>query len=173
MKRYILTTLFALVLFAGSAFATGHIPQNDGKSEAEMYIKKVAKIKSDEIDYAYISSSMFRQMFKMLGADGELNAIPLQLTSIRSMRQITATGPEGYKHLSQAMDIFLQEEESVMGMKLMALNREDGTMTAIYGDSGNTLVINDEGDELSVVFIAGLSYDSFKTLGENGMEIGF
>ncbi|MBQ8695999.1 MAG: hypothetical protein IJ513_10225 [Bacteroidaceae bacterium] len=173
MKRYILTTMFALVLFAGSAFATGHIPQNDGKSEAEMYIKRVAQIKSDEIDYAYISSSMFRQMFKMLGADGELNAIPLQLTSIRSMRQFTATGPEGYKQLSQVMDIFLQEEESVMGMKLMALNREDGTMTAIYGDSSSTLVINDEGDELSVVFIAGLSYDSFKTLGENGMEIGF
>lgn len=173
MKRYILTTLFALVLFVGPAFATGHIPQNDGKSEAEMYIKRVAQIKSDEIDYAYISSSMFRQMFKMLGADGELNAIPLQLTSIRSMRQFTATGPEGYKQLSQVMDIFLQEEECVMGMKLMALNREDGTMTAIYGDSSSTLVINDEGDELSVVFIAGLSYDSFKTLGENGMEIGF
>ncbi|MBE6286148.1 MAG: hypothetical protein E7093_06890 [Bacteroidales bacterium] len=173
MKRYILTTLFALVLFAGSAFATGHIPQNDGKSEAEMYIKKVAKIKSDEIDYAYISSSMFRQMFKMLGADGELNAIPLQLTSIRSMRQFTANGPEGYALLLKAMDIFLQEEESVMGMKLMALNREGETMTAIYGDSSSTLVINDEGDELSVVFIAGLSYDSFKTLGENGMEIGF
>ena len=173
MKRYILTTLFALVLFAGSAFATGHIPQNDGKSEAEMYIKRVAKIKSDEIDYAYISSSMFRQMFKMLGADGELNAIPLQLTSIRSMRQFTATGPEGYALLLKAMNPFLQEEESVMGMKLMALNREDGTMTAIYGDSNSTLVINDEGDELSVVFIAGLSYDSFKTLGENGMEIGF
>lgn len=175
MKRYILTTLFALVLFAGSAFATGHIPQNDGKSEAEMYIKRVAQIKSDEIDYAYISSSMFRQMFKMLGADvqSELNDTPLQLTSIRSMRQFTATGPEGYKQLSQVMDIFLQEEESVMGMKLMALNREDGTMTAIYGDSSSTLVINDEGDELSVVFIAGLSYDSFKTLGENGMEIGF
>lgn len=173
MKRYILTTLFALVLFAGSAFATGHIPQNDGKSEAEMYIKRVAKIKSDEIDYAYISSSMFRQMFKMLGADGELNAIPLQLTSIRSMRQFTATGPEGYALLLKAMNPFLQEEESVMGMKLMALNREDGTMTAIYGDSSSTLVINDEGDELSVVFIAGLSYDSFKTLGENGMEIGF
>lgn len=172
MKRYILTTLFALVLFAGSAFATGHIPQNDGKSEAEMYIKKVAKIKSGEIDYAYISSSMFRQMFNMLEADGELNDIPLQLTSIRSMRQFTATGPEGYKQLSQAMDIFLQEEESVMGMKLMALNREDGTMTAIYGDSNSTLVINDEGDELSVVFIAGLSYDSFKALGENGIEIG-
>ena len=173
MKRYILTTLFALVLFVGPAFATGHIPQNDGKSEVETYIKKVAKIKSDEIDYAYISSSMFRQMFNMLGADGELNDIPLQLTSIRSMRQFTATGPEGYKQLSQAMDIFLQEEESVMGMKLMALNREDGTMTAIYGDSNSTLVINDEGDELSVVFIAGLSYDSFKALGENGIEIGF
>ena len=173
MKRYILTTLFALMLFAASAFATGHIPQNDGKSEAEMYIKKVAKIKSGEIDYAYISSSMFRQMFNMLGADGELNDIPLQLTSIRSMRQFTATGPEGYKQLSQVMDIFLQEEESVMGMKLMALNREDGIMTAIYGDSNSTLVINDEGDELSVVFIAGLSYDSFKALGENGIEIGF
>lgn len=173
MKRYILTTLFALVLFAGSAFATGHIPQNDGKSEAEMYIKNVAKIKSSEIDYAYISSSMFRQMFNMLGADVELNDIPLQLTSIRSMRQFTATGPEGYKQLSRAMNIFMQEEESVMGMKLMALNREDGIMTAIYGDSNSTLVINDEGDELSVVFIAGLSYDSFKALGENGIEIGF
>lgn len=173
MKRYILTTLFALVLFVGPAFATGHIPQNDGKSEAEMYIKRVAQIKSDEIDYAYISSSMFRQMFKMLGADGELNDIPLPLTSIRSMRQFTANGPEGYALLLKAMDPFLQEEESVMGMKLMALNREDGTMTAIYGDSSSTLVINDEGDELSVVFIAGLSYDSFKTLGENGMEIGF
>ena len=161
------------MLFAGSAFATGHIPQNDGKSEAEMYIKRVAKIKSDEIDYAYISSSMFRQMFKTLGADAELNAIPLQLTSIRSMRQFTANGPEGYALLLKAMNPFLQEEESVMGMKLMALNREDGTMTAIYGDSSSTLVINDEGDELSVVFIAGLSYDSFKTLGENGMEIGF
>ena len=172
MKRYILSAMMSLLLFAGSAFATGHIPQNDGKSEAEMYIKKVATIKSDEIDYAYISSSMFRQMFNMLGADGELNDIPLQLTSIRSMRQFTATGPEGYKQLSQAMDIFLQEEESVMGMKLMALNREDGTMTAIYGDSNSTLVINDEGDELSVVFIAGLSYDSFKALGENGIEIG-
>ena len=172
MKRYILTTLFALVLFVGPAFATGHRPQNDGKSEVETYIKKVAKIKSDEIDYAYISSSMFRQMFNMLGADVKLNDIPLQLTSIRSMRQFTATGPEGYKQLSQAMDIFLQEEESVMGMKLMALNREDGTMTAIYGDSNSTLVINDEGDELSVVFIAGLSYDSFKALGENGIEIG-
>ena len=172
MRRYILTTLFAFVLFAGSAFATGHIPQNDGKSEAEMYIKNVAKIKSSEIDYAYISSSMFRQMFNMLGVDVKLNDIPLQLTSIRSMRQFTATGPEGYKQLSQAMDIFLQEEESVMGMKLMALNREDGTMTAIYGDSNSTLVINDEGDELSVVFIAGLSYDSFKALGENGIEIG-
>ena len=175
MKRYILTTLFALVLFVGPAFATGHRPQNDGKSEVETYIKKVAKIKSDEIDYAYISSSMFRQMFNMLGADvlSELNDIPLQLTSIRSMRQFTATGPEGYKQLSQAMDIFLQEEESVMGMKLMALNREDGIMTAIYGDSNSILVINDEGDELSVVFIAGLSYDSFKALGENGIEIGF
>ena len=175
MKRYILITLFALVLFVGSAFATGRIPQNDGKSEAEMYIKRVAKIKSSEIDYAYISSSMFRQMFKMLGADvqSELNDIPLPLTSIRSMRQFTATGPEGYALLLKVMDPFLQEEESVMGMKLMALNREDGTMTAIYGDSSSTLVINDEGDELSVVFIAGLSYDSFKTLGENGMEIGF
>ena len=174
MKRYILITLFALVLFAGSAFATGRIPQNDGRNEVEMYIKKVAKIKSDEIDYAYISSSVFRQMFNMLGADMELNGTPLPLTSIRCMRQFMSTGPEGYKQLSQAMDIFLQEEESVMGLKLMALNREDGTITAIYGDSENTLVINDEGDdEMNVVFIAGLSYDSFKNLGENGMRIGF
>ena len=172
MKRYILSAMMSLLLFAGSAFATGHIPQNDGKSEAEMYIKKVATIKSGEIDYAYISSSMFRQMFSMVGAEFELQGIPHPIASIKSLRKFATTGPEGYKQLSQAMDIFLQEEESVMGMKLMALNREDGTMTAIYGDSNSTLVINDEGDELSVVFIAGLSYDSFKALGENGIEIG-
>ena len=89
------------------------------------------------------------------------------------MRQFTATGPEGYALLLKVMDLFLREEEEVMGMKLMALNREDGVMSVIYGDSKSTLVINDDGDELNVVFIAGLSYESFKALGESGMEIGF
>lgn len=173
MKRYILTVMMSLLLLAGSAFANGHTPQVKGKSEAEKYIKQLAKLKESEIDYAYISATMFRQMFSMIGAEVELKGVPNPIASIKSLRSFSTTGETGYVTLKKHIAPFLQEDDNVMGLELMALSREGEMVTAIYGDSENTLVINDEGDELSVVFISGLSYNLFKTLGENGMEIGF
>ena len=61
MKRYILLTLMTLVFHTGSLFAQSSQPRE--KSEAEIYMQQMAKeLRSNEIDYAYISTSMFRQM---------------------------------------------------------------------------------------------------------------
>ena len=64
--------------------------------------------------------------------------------------------------MQQILQPFLQEEEQVMGMELMALNREDGELSVIYSDNKSLLVIGDHNDEtLNVVFIVGLSYEAF------------
>ena len=176
MKRYILTALMSLVLFSVSVFATEQIKQPNVKSEAEKYMQKVAKIKSDEINYAYISASMFRQMFGMMGAEVELHGslVSNPLESIRSMRQFVSTGDDGFRLLSKAMEPFLQEDETVMGMQLIALNRDDGALRVIYGDPKNLLVINiNDDDMLVVVFIAGITYDAFRTMDGNQFNFVF
>ena len=176
MKRYILTALMLLVLFSVSVFATEQIKQPNVKSEAEKYMQKVAKIKSDEINYAYISASMFRQMFGMMGAEVELHGslVSNPLESIRSMRQFVSTGDDGFRLLSKAMEPFLQEDETVMGMQLIALNRDDGALRVIYGDPKNLLVINiNDDDMLVVVFIAGITYDAFRTMDGNQFNFVF
>ena len=89
------------------------------------------------------------------------------------MRRFATTGSEGYKLLHNALYGFLQENESVMGMELMALNREDGILRVIYSDSACLLVINDDGDELAVVFIAGLSYENFIMMSDGGFDFNF
>ena len=43
----------------------------------------------------------------------------------------------------------------------------------VYSDARSVLVINDEGDELSVVFIAGLNYDTFIDMKNAGINIEF
>ena len=174
MKRYILTAIMSLMLFAGTAFASesGQSPQTKEKSAIEKYIQKVARIKSDEIDYSYISTNMIKQIFAMLGNDAK--NMPAPFTTIKSMYRFVTTGDEGYKQLVKAMQQFLQEDETVMGMQLMALNRESGTQTVIYSDRNNLLLVEDDGDdELSVVFIAGLTYDAFKVLSKGGFNIDF
>lgn len=173
MKRYILTTLFSLVLFVGSGFANGHTPQVKEKSEAEKYILQLAKIKANEIDYAYISATMFKQMFSMLGAEVALEGVSHPFASIKSLRRFATTGRTGYTMLRKYIAPFLQEDDNVMGMELMALNRESDTLTAIYYGSGSILVVSDDDDELSVLFIVGLDYEAFKAMSESGMEIGF
>ena len=61
MKRYILLTLTALMLHTGALFAQSSQPRE--KSEVETYMQQMAKeLRSNEIDYAYISTSMFRQL---------------------------------------------------------------------------------------------------------------
>ena len=179
MKRYILLTLTALVLHTGTLFAQSAQPRE--KSEVEVFMQQVAKgSKSSEIDYAYISTSMFKQLlsqlFTTINEGIEIHG-PVEkiFGSTMYMRRFISTGEEGYKILSKAMRPFLEEEEEVMGMELSALNRQDGVVSIIYGNSKNVLVINDyaDADNLTAVFIAGMSYDAFMELDKSGIDLGF
>ena len=179
MKRYILLTLTALVLHTGTLFAQSAQPRE--KSEVEVFMQQVAKgSKSSEIDYAYISTSMFKQLlsqlFTTINEGIEIHG-PVEkiFGSTMYMRRFISTGEEGYKILSKAMRPFLDEEEEVMGMELSALNRQDGVVSIIYGNSKNVLVINDyaDADNLTAVFIAGMSYEAFMELDKSGLDLGF
>ena len=179
MKRYILLALTALVLHAGTLFAQSAQPRE--KSEVEVFMQQVAKgSKSSEIDYAYISTSMFKQLlsqlFTTINEGIEIHG-PVEkiFGSTMYMRRFISTGEEGYKILSKAMRPFLEEEEEVMGMELSALNRQDGVVSIIYGNSKNVLVINDyaDADNLTAVFIAGMSYEAFMELDGSGIDLGF
>lgn len=179
MKRYILLTLTALVLHTGTLFAQSAQPRE--KSEVEVFMQQVAKgSKSSEIDYAYISTSMFKQLisqlFSMINDEARtVMGIDKIFGSAMYMRRFISTGEEGYKILSKAMRPFLEEEEEVMGMELSALNRQDGVVSIIYGNSNNVLVINDyaDADNLTAVFIAGMSYEAFMELDKSGLDLGF
>ena len=179
MKRYILLTLMALVLHTGTLSAQSAQPRE--KSEVEVFMQQVAKgSKSSEIDYAYISTSMFKQLlsqlFTTINEGIEIHG-PVEkiFGSTMYMRRFSSTGEEGYKILSKAMRPFLEEEEEVMGMELSALNRQDGVVSIIYGNSKNVLVINDyaDADNLTAVFIAGMSYEAFMELDKSGLDLGF
>ena len=179
MKRYILLALTALVLHTGTLFAQSAQPHE--KSEVEVFMQQVAKgSKSSEIDYAYISTSMFKQLlsqlFTTINEGIEIHG-PVEkiFGSTMYMRRFISTGEEGYKILSKAMRPFLEEEEEVMGMELSALNRQDGVVSIIYGNSKNVLVINDyaDADNLTAVFIAGMSYEAFMELDGSGIDLGF
>ena len=179
MKRYILLTLTALVLHTGTLFAQS--AQSREKSEVEVFMQQMAKeVKSNEIDYAYISTSMFKQLlsqlFTTINAGIEIHG-PVEkiFGSTMYMRRFISTGEEGYKILSKAMQPFLEEEEEVMGMELSALNRQDGVVSIIYGNSKNVLVINDnaEWSNLTAVFIAGMSYEAFMELDKSVVDLGF
>ena len=180
MKRYILLTLMALMLHTGALFAQSVQPRE--KSEVEIFMQQVAKgTKSNEIDYAYISTSMFKQLLSRLFAtinEGVEIHGPVEkiFGSTMYMRRFISTGEEGYKVLSKAMQPFLEEEEVVvMGMELSVLNRQDGVVSIVYGNAENVLVINDYADayNLTAVFIAGMSYDAFMELDRSGIDLAF
>ena len=180
MKRYILFTLMTLILHTGALFAQSVQPRE--KSEVEIFMQQVAKgTKSNEIDYAYISTSMFKQLLSRLFAtinEGVEIHGPVEkiFGSTMYMRRFISTGEEGYKVLSKAMQPFLEEEEVVvMGMELSVLNRQDGVVSIVYGNAENVLVINDYADayNLTVVFIVGMSYDAFMELDRSGIDLAF
>ncbi len=176
MKRYILLALISLTLLAGPAFAVPASPpqQAKEKSEAERFIKAVSRIKSTQIDYAYISTNMFKSMFGLFGGSIVVDGLEEVFASPMNLRRLVTTGDVGYRILSTAMQPFMQEEEEVMGMELMSLNREDGALSAIYGDTKNLLVVNDDGGgELTVVFIVGLTYNDFIKMTEGGVNFDF
>ena len=118
MIRYILLTLTALVLHTGSLFAQSAQPRE--KSEAEIFMQQMAKeVKSNEIDYAYISTSMFRQLLSqalsIVDSDiKEALGVDNILSSVMYMRRFMSTGREGYELLHKAMQPFLEEEEELI-----------------------------------------------------------
>lgn len=142
--------------------------QKRGDSAAEAFIKAVAKMKIEEVNYAYISTSMFKQIFSLYdeaaGANGNI------LSSIKSIRHFMSTGENGYKKLRAYMDIFLCDIDSVFGLQLQMFNKTDDACSAVYSDDKCLLVINDYGNhELSVVFVNGLSYEMFMNIQESGI----
>lgn len=183
MKRYILLTLMALALHMGSLFAQSAQPRE--KSEVEVFMQQVAKVvaKSNEVDYSYISTNMFKQILSQLlsivnDEAKEEMGIDKIFGSAMYMRRFISTGTEGYKLLEVAMNPFwgfLEEREVVMDMELCALNRQDGVVSMIYGNSENVLVINNNHKDLkySIVFVAGLSYEAFMKMNDSGIDLGF
>lgn len=147
------------------------------KQEVDEFIQTLARIKLNEIDYAYISFSMIKQLLSS-AVDGDLeDAIPI-VGSIKSLRRFSTTGSRGYYKLKSALKPFLQEDDNIMGrdnimgMELMALSKEDGATLLIYSNSDRILVITDDGDEeLVVVYIVGLSYNSLLQLKSEGVDI--
>lgn len=177
MRRYILLTLMMLVLHTGTLCAQSAQPRE--KSEVEVFMQQVAKeVKSNEIDYAYISTSMFKQLLSQALSivDDDIKmemGLDNILGSMMYMRRFMSTGREGYELLHKAMQPFLDEQEECMGMQLNSLNRVDGGLSIVYSDPKNVLVINEkEGDEdyFMVIFVSGISYENFiKVTGNGGL----
>ena len=174
MRRNIfITTLLLFVLsVAAPSTAQDNTAAGNGKSEAEKIIQQAARIRSNEINYAYISLNMLKQMLPIANiADNEAKQI---FGKMKSIRRFCTTGEQGYRLLYQAMQPFLQEEDNVKGLELMALTREDGMLSVVYSNNNNLLVINDCGNNtLTVVFIVGLPYSAFKILNEGEFSLDF
>ena len=170
MKRKLFIILMLLFATLG-AWATP--PQQPDKSEAERFVQNLAKIKSDEISYAYISVNMFKQMFSGINLDDEAKGAFSVIKSLKSLRRFFTSGWQGYEVMKAALQPLLQEKEEVLGMTLMASNRDGDVMSAIYSGQGNTLVVTDYGNDetITVVFVAGLSYEAFQEF--DGLDIGF
>ena len=174
MKRYFLFIVMSLVLHTGVALAQAAQPKEKGLAEA--YLKQVAKeIQSDEIDYAYISTSMFRQLLSqalsMVDSDiKEALGVDNILSSVMYMRRFMSTGSEGYELLRAATMPFLHEEEEMMGMELNSFSRSEGILAIVYSDPENVLIINAKKDEdyFSVIFLSGISYENFMKVTANG-----
>ena len=173
-RRLLFMTMFLLfVVFEGYAMQPNQIQQPKEKSESEKFVQSLSRIKSDEINYAYISLNMLRQMFLKLAGNGNMAEMKKMFGSLKSVRRFVTTGEEGYKALKSALSPFLQEEETVMGMELMVLNRDE-VLSVVYSGSENVLIITDCcDDEISLVFFTGLSYEAFLKMNDGGIEFDF
>ncbi len=168
MKRKLLIVLTLLLATLGT-WATP--PQQPDKSEAEKFVQNLAKIRSDEISYAYISANMFKQLFIRIDLSEEEQESISFMKSLKSLRRFSTASKQGYDIMKAALQPFLEEREEVLGMTLMASNRDGGGMVAIYSGQDNTLVVTDcgNGTTLTLIFVAGLSYESFLEFNDLGI----
>ena len=183
MKRNFLILIMMLMLPFGVAKAQGLTPTECGEHIArineyvakgygytESHIRSIARAKITEVDYAYISANMFKQVFSMI--DGSLKINGNFIGSVKSIRRFATTGKNGYEKLKAYMFPFYDEQ--YVDMEIMMLNRNGDMLSMVYSDNNNLLVINDDGDtELVVVFVAGMSYDMFMKIQEGGFDLGF
>ena len=168
-----LTALLSFILSVTAPLAAQEqAAARSEKSEVEKIMQQASRIRSNEINYSYISLNMLKQMLPIANiADSEAKQI---FGKMKSIRRFCTTGEQGYRLLYQAMQPFLQEEDNVKGLELMALTREDGMLSVVYSNNNNLLVINDCGNStLTVVFIVGLPYSAFKILNEGEFSLDF
>lgn len=182
MKRCIL--IIALMLFLSECVAVAapaRLATDDEKSGVERYMQQVAaKVRSEgagEINYAYISTTMFRRMFTSVATKGDVYMAGAGdfFGSLKNLRRFETATSGGYLKLHNAFREFLQANETVMGMELVAMNLEDNILTVVYSDNESLLMINDDSEDslMNVVFIVGLNYDLFNQLMESGFDFGF
>lgn len=168
MKRkfFIMLTLMFATLGTWAA-----PPQQPEKSEAEKFVQNLAKVRTHEIAYAYISGNMFKQLFLSIDINKEEYEDFSFIKSLKSLRRFSTAGKQGYDIMKSALKPFLEEHEEVLGMTLMASNRDGGGMVAIYSGQDNTLVVTDcgNGTTLTLIFVAGLSYESFLEFNDLGI----
>ena len=84
-KLFIILTLISVAL---STWAMP--PQQPEKSEAEKFVQNLAKIRSDEISYAYISANMFKQLFIRIDLSEEEQE---SISFLKSLKAYAAFSP--------------------------------------------------------------------------------
>ena len=173
MKR--LTTIFFALLLMFAAATTAPAASRDGNSNSkvERFVQGLARDYSSHVEYSYISMNMLRSLFSMmLGEDDREMAKTMK--RLKYIRKYSSSDGDGYKKLKKEMQPFLSNDDKVMGMELVAANKEGTETTTIYSSKDGLLIITDEsGATLTVVFIAGLSMEVFNVMLENGFELDF
>jgi hypothetical protein len=117
--------------------------------------------------------NMLKSLFALGFGEGD-KEMAKSLKRLKYIRQYSSSDSEGYKKLKKEMQPFLSNDDEVMGMELVAAQKEGMETTTIYSSKDGLLIITDEnGTTLTVVFIAGLSMDIFNVMMENGFELDF
>ena len=178
MKRLIAIFFALLLTFAAATTAPAASRDSKSKSKVEKFVQGLARDYSSHVEYSYISMNMLKSLFSLMldedNLDKDDKEMAKALKSLRYIRKYSSSDSEGYKKLKKEMQPFLSNDDEVMGMELMATNKEGTETTTIYSSKDGLLIITDEnGTTLTVVFIAGLSMDIFNVMMENGFELDF
>ena len=173
MKRLITISLALLLTFAAATTAPAASRDSKSKSKVEKFVQSLARDYSSHVEYTYISTSMLKSLFALVFSEGDKETAK-SLKRMKYIRQFCSSDSEGYKKLKKELQPFLSNDDEVMGMELVVVNKEKKRLTTTYSNKDGLLIITDENETtLTVVFIAGLSMDVFNVMMENGFELNF
>ena len=178
MKRLITISLALMLTFAAATTAPAASRDSKSKSKVEKYVQSLARDYSSHVEYSYISMNMLKSLFSLMlnedNLDEDDKEMAKALKSLRYIRKYSSSDSEGYKKLKKEMQPFLSNDDEVMGMELVVVNKEKKRLTTTYSNKDGLLIITDENETtLTVVFIAGLSLDVFNVMLEKGFELNF